>query len=98
MNRSPVAEFASSMNPAVESDRQEVVRFSLTAVVLAKNEAHNIERCLKSLEWCAERVVVDDSSSDETVTLARSHGARILSRQFDTFAGQRNWALEHGDL
>ncbi len=70
----------------------------VTAVILARNEAHNIGRCLKSLEWCAERVVVDDSSDDDTVALAAACGARILNRRFDTFAGQRNWALEHGSL
>jgi glycosyltransferase involved in cell wall biosynthesis len=42
--------------------------------------------------------VVDDSSTDETVSLARRHGARILTRKFDTFAGQRNWALDDGGL
>ncbi len=70
----------------------------VTAVVLTKNEAHNIVRCLESLAWCSERVVVDDGSTDSTVTLATSLGARILNRRFDSFAGQRNWALDHGDL
>jgi glycosyltransferase involved in cell wall biosynthesis len=73
-------------------------RFPVTAVVLTRNETHNIERCLKSLAWCDECVVVDDHSTDDTVAKAESLGARIFTRRFDSFAGQRNWALEQGSL
>jgi glycosyltransferase involved in cell wall biosynthesis len=38
--------------------------------------------------------VVDDESSDRTAEVARAGGARVLQRKFDSFAGQRNWALD----
>lgn len=72
--------------------------FPLSVVVLARNEAGNIGRCLESVAWCDERVVVDDASTDDTPRLARAAGARIVERKFDTFAGQRNWALESAGL
>lgn len=72
--------------------------FPLTVVVLAKNEEHNIERCLRSVDWCDELVVVDDFSSDRTAQIAIAMGARVLQRQFDNFAEQRNWALREGKL
>ena len=72
--------------------------FPLSVVVIAKNEAINIQRCLQSVAWCDERVVIDDHSQDATRDLARNCGARVVERKFDTFAGQRNWALEHADL
>jgi glycosyltransferase involved in cell wall biosynthesis len=72
--------------------------FPLSVVVLTKNEAGNIRRCLQSVAWCAERVVVDDGSTDDTVMLAQSEGARVVRRRFDTFAQQRNWALDSADL
>jgi len=72
--------------------------FPLSVVVLAKNEANNIGRCLQSVAWCAERVVVDDASTDDTVALAQAAGARVVQRRFDTFAQQRNWALDAADL
>ena len=39
-------------------------------------------------------VVVDDESTDRTAEIARAAGARVVTRRFDSFAGQRNWALD----
>lgn len=39
----------------------------LSAVVLTKNEEENIRRCVESLLWCDEVVVIDDFSTDRTV-------------------------------
>jgi glycosyltransferase involved in cell wall biosynthesis len=41
----------------------------ISAVVLTKNEEKNITRCLGSLLWCEEIVVVDDYSDDETLNI-----------------------------
>lgn len=70
----------------------------VAAVVIAKNEAVNIRRCLDSLTWCAERVVIDDHSSDGTAELAASCGARVVTHPFTSFAAQRNWALEQAGV
>ncbi len=73
----------------------------VAAVVLSLNEARNLPRCLRSLSWCDERLVVDSGSSDGTQAVAISHGARLLEhRQPGRFliTDQRNWALEHGGL
>jgi len=72
-----------------------VVRFPITVVILAKNEATGIERCLQALTWCDDVIVVDDHSSDATVELSTKHGARVVTHRFESFARQRNWALEH---
>jgi len=45
----------------------------LSAVVLTKNEERNIERCLNSLDFVDEIVVVDDDSSDNTLDKVKSH-------------------------
>ena len=71
---------------------------SIAAVVLSKNEAQNIERCVRSLHWADEILVVDDDSTDETVRLAESCGARVVRHRFESFAKQRNWSLDHGGL
>lgn len=73
----------------------------ITAVVLTLNEEVNIQRCLLSLSWADEVVVVDSNSTDRTVDIARASGARVVRhRQTGTYlnAEQRNWALEHADL
>ena len=65
------------------------------------NEAENLPRCLASLEWCDERVVVDSGSTDGSQKIAMELGARVLEhRQAGRFliSEQRNWALDHGQL
>lgn len=70
----------------------------VSVVVLARNEAHNIERCLSALSWTDDVIVVDDGSTDETAALAESLGARVVSHSFVSFALQRNWALRNANL
>lgn len=67
----------------------------MSAIVLAKNEEKSIERCLRSLHWCDEIIVVDDNSEDKTVSIAKLYGAKIFKRNLaNNFAGQRNFGLE----
>jgi glycosyltransferase involved in cell wall biosynthesis len=68
---------------------------NVSIVVIAKNEARNIRRCLESLAGFEDVVVIDDDSSDETPIIASSLGARVICHRFESFAAQRNWALEH---
>lgn len=70
----------------------------LTAVILTFNEAKHLPRCLASLANVVDRVlVVDCYSSDETVALARAHGARVVQRAWFNYADQFNWALTQLD-
>ena len=67
----------------------------LSAVIICFNEERNIVRCLESLEGVADEVVVVDSgSTDATVELARSLGARVLHHPFEGHIQQKNWAAE----
>jgi glycosyltransferase involved in cell wall biosynthesis len=70
----------------------------VSVVVIAKNEQDNIARCLNALASYSDIVVIDDNSTDQTVETSEAHGARILAHQFESFATQRNWALEHAGL
>jgi glycosyltransferase involved in cell wall biosynthesis len=66
-----------------------------STLILTRNEAINIGRCLASLEACDDIVVVDSFSDDDTKALVRASPARFLQRKFETFAGQRNWAIDN---
>lgn len=67
----------------------------ISAVVLTKNEEDNIKRCLNSLSWCNEVIVVDDYSDDQTRKIAKELGARVYRRELNNdFAAQRNFGLE----
>jgi glycosyltransferase involved in cell wall biosynthesis len=67
---------------------------TVSALVLARDEAHNLPSCLAALSWADERiVVVDPMSRDATLTIARGLADRVIVRPFDDFASQRNAAL-----
>src|SRR4029077_1728288 len=66
----------------------------LSVLVVAKDEAHNLVECLAAARWADERVVVVDSSSrDATLEIARRDADVVSVRVFDDFASQRNAAL-----
>lgn len=70
----------------------------LSAVIITKNEERNLARCLASLEGIAdELVVVDSGSTDGTEKVARSMGARWLSRDWTSYADQKNWATQQAN-
>ena len=74
------------------------VPLSISAVVLSHNEAANLPRCLRALRDCAEVVVVDDGSTDDSPRIAAECGARVVGHAFASFADQRNWALAAAGL
>lgn len=66
----------------------------ISAVVLAKNEEENIEKCLQSVGWCDELILVDDYSKDKTVEIAKEIGAKVFKRKLENdFSAQRNFGL-----
>jgi len=64
--------------------------FSL--VVITHNEASNIARCLDSVPFAADKLVVDSGSEDETVDIAKAHGARVVHQPWLGFGPQRTFA------
>lgn len=71
---------------------------ALVAVILTKNEAHNIEACIASLRGWTDAVVVWDSgSTDGTAAVARQAGAQVVTHPFDNYAAQRQAALDSVD-
>lgn len=66
----------------------------LSGVVVACNEADRIERCVASLSIvCAEVIVVDSGSTDDTRQRAAALGARIVEQPWLGFARQKNLAI-----
>lgn len=71
---------------------------NVSILILTHNEAANLPACLDALTWCNDILVIDSGSTDDTVEIARQRGARILTRPFDDFAGQRNFGLQVGNF
>ena len=66
----------------------------ISVLLITYNEAPNIARVLKKLQWAAEIVVVDSGSDDGTLSiLERDPLVRVMHRSFDSFAGQCNFGL-----
>ena len=70
----------------------------ISVVILTLNEELNLPRCLEAISWCDDVLIVDSFSSDATLKIAAKHGVRVVQRAFDSFAGQRNFAVEHCEL
>jgi (heptosyl)LPS beta-1,4-glucosyltransferase len=69
-------------------------RLPVSGVVIAKNEAGRIGRCVASMAGvCAEVVVLDSESTDATVAEAVAAGARIVQQPWLGFAAQKNAAI-----
>ncbi len=62
-------------------------------VVLTRDEEPNIRRCLASVAWADQVVVVDSGSTDGTVPVARSLGAEVVEQRWLGFSDQREFAL-----
>ena len=67
---------------------------NLTVILLTFNEENNITRVLNNLRWVERIVVVDSFSTDRTLQILEKYpNVSIHYRQFDSFAGQCNYAL-----
>ena len=68
----------------------------LTFIVLTRNEEWNLAACLESVAgWVQEIFVVDSGSTDRTVEIAESYGAKVVTHPFETHPKQWNWALQN---
>jgi glycosyltransferase involved in cell wall biosynthesis len=66
----------------------------LSAVVIARDEEADIARTLEAMSFADEIPVVDSGSTDRTVEICRSHGARVLEHRFEGYGPQKRWAVE----
>jgi glycosyltransferase involved in cell wall biosynthesis len=64
----------------------------ITLLVIARNEAAHIARCLNSVPFAAEKIVIDSGSTDGTQQLALNCGARVVEQPWLGFGPQRNFA------
>jgi len=70
----------------------------ISVIILTHNEETNIGRCLDSVSWSDDILVVDSFSEDRTIEISKRQGARVIQRAFEDFSSQRNFASEEGNL
>ena len=66
----------------------------VSVVVITRDEEANIGRCLNSVRWASERIVVDAGSRDQTAAVARELGATVLQRAWPGYGPQKNFGIE----
>jgi len=67
----------------------------VSAIIITKNAGATLRRCLESLQWADEIVVLDSGSTDDTAEIARSLGARVhVTPDWPGYGPQKNRALE----
>jgi len=67
---------------------------SISTLILTLNEETNLPCCLESVKWSDEIVVLDCGSTDRTVEIAKSHGARVITRPFDNERDHRTFSIK----
>ncbi|HZR65593.1 MAG TPA: glycosyltransferase family 2 protein [Terriglobales bacterium] len=71
------------------------VSLPVSVIVAVRNDVRNLRSCLESLRGAGEVCVIDSQSTDETIEVARSFGAKVV--QFHYHGGwpkKRQWALD----
>jgi glycosyltransferase involved in cell wall biosynthesis len=66
----------------------------LSVAIITLNEEANLARTLASVQFADEIVVVDSGSTDRTLEISESFGARVLREPWRGFPGQKNFAIE----
>jgi glycosyltransferase involved in cell wall biosynthesis len=67
---------------------------NVSVLILTLDEEINLPACLASVCWSDDIVVLDSFSQDRTVEIAKSFGARVFQRRFDSEPSQRSFGLK----
>ena len=68
-------------------------KLPLTVAIITRNAGTQLGPCLASVGFADERLVVDSGSTDDTVAVAKQHGARVETREWLGFGRQKQHAV-----
>lgn len=66
----------------------------ISVILITKNEASKIEKCLRSVSWADEIIIFDSGSSDATLEIAKKYTDKIYKTDWPGFGPQKQRALE----
>lgn len=67
---------------------------TLSVTVITKNESENIGKCLESVKWADEIIVLDSGSLDNTVEICRQYTDKVVITDWQGFGIQKNRAID----
>lgn len=70
------------------------MKTKISVFIITFNEEKIIGKCLEKLGSFDEIIVVDSGSTDNTVAICESYGAKVIYRKFDNFGLQKQFALD----
>lgn len=76
-------------------DAADVYYDMLSVVIIAKNESRNIRRCLSSVQWADEIIVLDSGSTDDTISIANEFTNLVFSTDWKGYGIQKQRALAY---
>jgi glycosyltransferase involved in cell wall biosynthesis len=78
------------------SMKTSLAKLPVSVLIPAKDEESNLPACLESLSRAAEIFVVDSGSSDRSVEISESYGAKVVQFEFNgRWPKKKNWSLEN---
>jgi glycosyltransferase involved in cell wall biosynthesis len=70
-------------------------KYPISVVIIANNEEKNLIRCVNSVSWSNDIILVDSGSTDSTLSVADKLGIRIYHNNFIDYADQRNYVTRN---
>lgn len=67
-------------------------KLPVSVTIIACNEEKRIRECLTSVQWAGDIVVVDSGSTDQTISIAESLGARVIPHEWPGYGAQKKFA------
>ncbi|MCF6807147.1 glycosyltransferase family 2 protein [Thiotrichales bacterium 19S9-12] len=65
----------------------------LSVILIVKNEQRDIKRCLESVQWADEIIIVDSGSTDQTLSIAKNYTNKIFLHDWQGYGRQKQYAL-----
>ena len=72
----------------------ENAKLAISAAIITKNEEGKLPDCLERISFLKTIVVVDSGSTDTTVEIAKSFGARVFTEPWRGFSGQKQFGVD----
>jgi glycosyltransferase involved in cell wall biosynthesis len=79
--------------PELDAMSDPQLPLALSLVVITRDAGAQLADCLASANFAADIVVVDSGSTDDTVEIARTLGARVVDQAWLGFGAQKNFAV-----